>query len=359
MKIFYVSLFIIIFIGLSLFTSCDDENGEEYIGANPVIEETELNYSQINKTLFIAAKVIDPQGRDNIDSVKFDLYYLDSLSGNPGDFILSGQLYDDGQKGDIIKGDDVFSYLVDSSIIGSKEGYYKVFIQAFDLDGNHSEIEQAIEFVGLNSPPALYLVEAPEIFERGDTLLFKIRVSDPQGLEDIVAVIYSIKYPDGSLLVLPTFQMRDDGNFGDDYPGDGIYTVRQPYGKTGKNQGLFTFCFVAKDRHGALSDTLKVSIPNPGVTIIYPNGGESFYSGDTTEIKWESAYITNLVLQYTLNSDAEEPTFIVIDTVLASAKSYQWIIDSNIYADSCKIKVYDPNKISRYDLSDNSFSILP
>lgn len=353
----FFSLTIIIFMTLSF--SCFNNGVEEPDETDPVIEDVNLDYSQLSKSLFISAKVIDPQGWGDIDSVSFYLYHKDSASAITEDLFLYGNLSDDGPPEDIIKRDDVYSYIVDSSMIADNEGFYRVTVLASDSAGNTIDIISETEEVKQNSPPVIYLLEAPNSFERGDTLVFRIRASDIDGLDDIVAITYSVRLPDGNINADPTFQMRDDGKLGDEHEDDGIFTVEQPTNTESKLQGLFTFYFVAKDYCGALSDTITVPVSNPGVTIIHPNESDTLHYGNTLTIEWESAYISKLKLEYTMNSNGSPPSFeSIADNVSASKESYDWIIPF-VSSDFCKIRVSDKQQSSRYDLSDNPFSIEP
>jgi len=352
-------LILTLVIGMTMFFSCFNNGIEKPAKTDPVIENVSLDYSQLAKSLFISAKVIDPQGWEDIDSVSFYLYRKDSLSAATETLFLYGNLSDDGPPRDIIERDNVYSYLVDSSMIADNEGFYRVTVQAFDSAGNTSDIISETEEVKQNSPPVIYLLEAPDSFEKGDTLIFRVRATDPQGISDIRSITYTIKLPDGEIKPDYWF-LRDDGKFGDKDSLDGIYTVHQSTNPESKLQGLFIFYFVAKDYCGALSDTITVPVTNPGVTIIHPNESDTLHSGNKLTIEWESAYISKLKLEYTTNSNSSPPSFeSIADNVSASKGSYDWIIPYVGSYDFCKIRVSDNQQSSRYDLSDNPFSIKP
>lgn len=345
-------------VAIGLFVSgCDPGQTVKPAIEEPVIEELTLHYSQSRRNLFIAARVLDEQGRETIDSVGFALFTLDSSATVVIADFLAGRLYDDGSHGDIITQDGVFSLTVSSDQLADFEGYLKAVISAIDQDGNRSEPIDETVLVQENSPPVMYLLEAPSLFERGDTLKFKIRVTDAQGYDDILGVRYSIAYPDGHVLQDASFAMRDDGRFGDHQAQDGIFTVFQPYGTSGKNQGLFVFNFLARDRSGTDSDTLKVSATNPGVTVLTPNGGESFTAGDTLQIEWASAYINQMVVAISYNADQAVPEYSPIDTVAAVLEKFDWTIPADVSSDHCKIRLHDLQKASRMDESDEEFRI--
>jgi len=349
----FISLVILAF-GLA---SCFKPTTETPEPADPVIDSLAVHYSQMNKSIFIAADISDPQGTDDVDSVVFTLSRLASESSETGTPILTGRLSDDGPPEDIICRDGVFSFLIDSAIFGNRNGYYKVDVVAYDSDGNVSETISQKTKVEKNAAPTIFVLSTPTNFEKGDTLKFRIRATDPQGSDDIVSVSYGIRRPNGQYSEDPTWTLRDDGLMGDDHADDGIYTVFQPSSAQSVIQGLFTFYFVAKDINGERSDTLKAAITNPGVTVTFPNLQESFSVGDTLSIRWESAYVSSVQLAYTLNASATDPTFTNIVIITASTGLYRWKIPSGLQSSDCRIKAYDTSKSSRYDISDNSFTI--
>lgn len=359
MKKKFLLIILTAFIGFACINPIEEEDSL----TKPVINSVVLNYSQLNRTLFIAAEVIDPQGRNNIDSVAFQLYRKDSVSAPTEELFLQSCLVDSGLP-DIIWKDNVYSYLIESTTLVNREGYFTVKVQAFDKDGNTSEIETQSEAVAPNSAPVLFPIVIPEQFEKGDTLIFKIRVTDPQGSEEINyerAVSYVVKRPDGEYFADPTFYLSDDGTRGDEINGDGIYTVHQPSNRNSKYQGLFHFYFTAKDIHGTVSDSLICPVRNPGVTLISPNQADTLYAGETYRIEWESAYISNVILEYASNTNMTSPSWQTITTVTAIEYYYDWTVPSNVSSSYCKIKISDADSQfpNRVDDSDNEFTILP
>jgi len=345
-------------MSLLLVSNCERTPVNHAAEVEPLLQKVTLNYSQVTKTLFIAAQVDDPQGLADIDSVDFRLIRLPSANAETGMLFLQGRLYDDGTQGDIIIHDGIFSHLISADILSGYEGYYRVEVQAFDVDGHSSAIIKAEALVQANTPPSLFLLEAPTTFEKGDTLLFRMRVTDLQGYGDIAAVTYTVLQPTGILVSHPSFALRDDGKFGDEHAHDGIFTVQQPSNRESKLQGLFTFNFVGRDIHGASSDTLKVSVRNPGVTVLYPDLTDTLRSGQAITIRWESAYIDQVKIEYTIVANQSNPTYNSIATWPAAAGSYSWTIPS-VSSSHCKIRISDNTKLTRYDVSDREFIIQP
>jgi len=352
MQLLYRKLFILILVIIVLLlANCFDSSDNGRVEAIFEIRDLGFDYSFQDTSIFIWAEVFDPEGNENIDSVRFSIYKIADYSDEI--LIDSGFLDDDGTEGDIISNDGIYS----KKIIGINldEGYYKLTVIAVNKSGEETEPGIFSGYVSINSAPVIYLLEAPKSFEKGDTLIFKIRASDPQGLDDIVSVRYFIKLPTGEIKTHYTWALRDDGQFGDEVAGDGIYTVYQPSNRNSKYQGTFSFYFYAQDLSGLFSDTLRVDIRNPGVTLKSPNGGECYNLGDTIKISWESAFILQLKLEIII---VDKDQTINIDTVYAMVEEYNWVVPADFPMPSnCKIRVFDIEKDSRSDMSDEIFKI--
>lgn len=351
----------LIIVAIFTAAACVKPTPEE-LDTDPVIEAVTLNYSQLNKSLFIAAEVFDPQGVESIDSVIYYLFRRDSIQSDNETLFRSGRLYDIGPPLDIIRYDGVFSYLIDSTQLANNEGYYRVSVQAFDEDGNSSSIEEQETLVSPNSPPALYPLEIPRSFEKGDFVVFKIRVSDPQGYQDIAAVLFTVLRPDGTYRTDPSFFLSDagpaSGGWGDEIAGDGIFTTTIPTNANSHLQGDFTFYFYAEDIHGAVSDTLRRVLTNPGVHLTAPDNAITLTYNQTYTIEWESAYVNQVTIQYTTNANAATPEYTTITTTAAVLGAYEWTVPA-VRSSECKVKIFDPSNPRRFDVSDNNFSISP
>jgi len=338
---------------------CEKDILQKTTGTIPIIDRVTFNYSELNHSLFIAAAIDDPQGWDNLDSVIFNLYRIDTVTSISGTPFLNGKLCDDGPPRDIITHDGVFSYLIDSTELGSYEGYYRVYIQAYDLDGNVSDSSTATELVQANSAPELYLLSAPTSFEKWDTLKFYIRGTDIQGYDDMVGIYYSILRPDGYYGTDDSWFLRDDGILGDEKAGDGIFTVFHPSNPESRYQGLYIFYFFAEDYSGAMSDTIAIKITNPGVHITAPPSYATLHYNDILHIAWESAYISQVKVEYSLNANLPTADWVAVDTVAAALGNYDWVVPSLQSSNSCKVRVSDLSKPLRYDVNDYYLVIIP
>jgi len=354
MKRFIIAGLFLVIMG---YWTCENNAVEQTTETIPEIKALTLNYSELNHSLFIAAEVEDAQGWENIDSVTFTLYQISTAAYLTGTLFLSGNLTDDGPPRDIITRDGVFSYLIDSTELGSYEGYYRVYVTAFDTDGNVSESTTGTELVQANSAPELYLLSAPTSFEKGDTLKFYFRVTDLQGYDDIAAVPYSILCPD-DVYFDRYYTLNDAGVSGDEVAGDGIFTIFQPTNPESILQGLYYFYFFAEDYSGAMSDTITVKITNPGVHITAPASTETLHFGNTMQITWESAYISQVKVEYAFNANLSLPDWVAADTVVAALGKYNWTVPSTQVTNYCKVRVSDLTNSARYDVNDDYLVIV-
>jgi len=98
-------------------------------------------------------------------------------------------------------------------------------------------------------------------------------------------------------------------------------------------------------------------VSNPKMTVVTPNGGENWLTGQKYEIRWTAANVQNVKIEYTLDNT----NWISITDNAVSNGSYNWRVPSNINNKSelCKIRISDPTNLSRNDVSDKFFAITP
>ena len=97
------------------------------------------------------------------------------------------------------------------------------------------------------------------------------------------------------------------------------------------------------------------SIILPKLTVVKPNGAESFVVGKTDTIKWSSSNVANVKLEYTTNNGTNWNS--ILTSTPASVGSYVWTIP-NTPSTNCKVRISDVTNSSVTDLSDNVFSII-
>ena len=138
-----------------------------------------------------------------------------------------------------------------------------------------------------NDPPSIYDLNAPDFVAIGlDAGLFiHLSVSDPQGLDDIESVYFTIENSD-SVMLPDTSLMYDNGNSGDAIASDGIYTFALNSGNTPQEAGDYIYHFRAIDSDGLSSDTLGWMItvgedPSPYVyDSVAPESLQNSFPGD-------------------------------------------------------------------------------
>ena len=86
------------------------------------------------------------------------------------------------------------------------------------------------------------------------------------------------------------------------------------------------------------------------------NGGEIVISGEETQITWNSTNVSNIKIEYTINSG--QSWEVITSNTPAAAGSYNWTTPT-VSSDDCKIKLTDVSNINVYDKSNAVFSIKP
>lgn len=98
-----------------------------------------------------------------------------------------------------------------------------------------------------------------------------------------------------------------------------------------------------------------ISYP-PSVTVVSPNGGESWMAGTSKNITWTSISAGNLKIEYSINNGT---SWITIATNLSSASgSYTWTVPNTTSA-NCLIKITDIINTVLTDRSNSVFTITP
>ncbi len=219
----------------------------------PSIDSVRAVYNDISQRFFLEALLSDPQGLSNIDSVTYKAFKTGRADS------LTGSLNDSAVSGDIIRGDGRYSALLSLSLTDSGLGSFRFIISAIDFESNAAEESELLLDIS-NFKPELSFISASDSVVIGDNVFIEVAVTDSNGLSDIRKVTYDIfKNIDSTLLQDNTFVMRDDGLFGDNISGDGIYSVTQPTNPTG-DIGVFDFLITAEDFAGLKSDTLIVTV---------------------------------------------------------------------------------------------------
>lgn len=202
------------------------------------------------ESVFFSVRATDPNGADDIRevSVRIQASWVTEL-------VDPVFLRDDGIGGDAMPADGVFSAKADMRNVLKALGPHWVRFEAQDASGVRSvPIVLATTVVGVNGPPVLSDLAAPDAVSRQSTLpiLLNVRANDPQGPADIRRVYFNTTKPDGTPSSGNPFLMVDDGTKGDQTAGDGIYSLAIVI-NTQNDLGVYRFEFFAEDASGAVS----------------------------------------------------------------------------------------------------------
>jgi len=88
--------------------------------------------------------------------------------------------------------------------------------------------------------------------------------------------------------------------------------------------------------------------------ITAPNGGEKIKAQSNFTIKWQSAYVNNLKIEYSTNNGSS--WYLITNSANSSNKQYTWNVP-DIVSNSYKIKISDSLNNFIYDISDSVFAV--
>jgi hypothetical protein len=98
------------------------------------------------------------------------------------------------------------------------------------------------------------------------------------------------------------------------------------------------------------------------ITVVSPNGGETFSAGGTMPISWTSTNLSGVLLAIEIVRCSDN-TVITPEIVYNTANdgTHNWVIPTTFAAGQYKIKIYrvTPNPPAIFDLSDGCFTIAP
>jgi hypothetical protein len=232
----------------------------------PVIDKVNMNLNwNLANTSYnkVEAKIIDPQGTENIDSV------IVRISNPMGEILLSDQLYDDGayyhtNDGDVIAGDGVFSNRFDAATdIGKTTGEYQVEIQVFNSEGNQSEVSNTVINLGYSYTVEFIDIQKPDTLISGiDAAYLYVALMHPEGLQAIESLSFNL-YENNTTYLLKTIDMFNDGDFentGDIIAADSIFSFKMDSAFAAGFKGLYDLEFAVTDEFGAITRSSKYDI---------------------------------------------------------------------------------------------------
>jgi hypothetical protein len=92
------------------------------------------------------------------------------------------------------------------------------------------------------------------------------------------------------------------------------------------------------------------------LTLVAPNGGESWPVGSTQNIVWNSQFIDQFRIQYTVDDGANWKT--VKRIIAAAGGQAEWIIPNDV-SELCRVRIIDTEDANVFAESDTVFSIVP
>jgi hypothetical protein len=98
----------------------------------------------------------------------------------------------------------------------------------------------------------------------------------------------------------------------------------------------------------------QLSIIQPSITLLSPNGGEKWLAGDVRVISWQSVgNIQKVKIEFSANAGTTWST--IIDSV-ANLKAYNWTVPAS-FSTNCLVRVQDSRDGLLSDVSDSVFEI--
>ncbi|MEE8417963.1 MAG: choice-of-anchor X domain-containing protein [candidate division Zixibacteria bacterium] len=239
-----VILSIILSILVLINISCDGDNGTEpqAPGLSDIILES---YHHFADSIVVSILATDPQGIDDIDSVRGRYSYL-------GDDIFSDYVFfkDDGLDPDTIAGDGRYSVKFLPADGEFEFGFYLFSAQAIDKGGNVSMPLDTLFWTVDGDKPILFNPIGPDSLEKGSPDIYYIFINayDPGGLADIDSVYFIATRPDGSSNGIHQYMYDDGSTYEDSVAEDGRYTIGIQAPDTTSQSGDFVFTFYALDK---------------------------------------------------------------------------------------------------------------
>ncbi|WP_434388159.1 endonuclease/exonuclease/phosphatase family protein [Melittangium boletus] len=102
-----------------------------------------------------------------------------------------------------------------------------------------------------------------------------------------------------------------------------------------------------------IEDDGSTPVPSGRVTVVSPNGGESWTVGSSRAITWTSSDVTNVKLEYTADGSTWN---VIAASTPASAGSYTWTVPDTVTT-TAKVRVSDAGSATVSDTSDAVFAI--
>jgi uncharacterized protein (TIGR02145 family) len=117
---------------------------------------------------------------------------------------------------------------------------------------------------------------------------------------------------------------------------------------------------ISKTGQPAISDitdgTFSIIPIPPSVTVVSPNGGESYPGYSLQWIRWTSINVTNMGLSFSTDNGSTWNS--IAENIPASDQAYSWTVP-NIPSGQCRVRIRSVSDSTVTDISNATFSITP
>ncbi len=97
-------------------------------------------------------------------------------------------------------------------------------------------------------------------------------------------------------------------------------------------------------------------ISSKPVELGYPNGGESFRTGNSTVIYWGTSVVGNVNIEMTTNNGTSWQT--IQNNVPAAQRTYNWTVPAMATTSQAKVRILNSANLSQGDTSDAPFRVI-
>ena len=260
---------ILIIIPFISFFGCEqefDNSIENFNTDYQVVSVTPADSFYYNPSDSLLTITVEFNSVSTIQNVYCDVYSSDYTK------LSTVTLYDDGNssKGDVTKDDMIYSNKLPLSWV-YPNGIYNIKYYVTDNSNNSKQVAfSSFDYHNGqdNVAPVLSNLVLVDSTQRDVEITFSVDVYDENGLSDITKVYYELYRPNGSKVFnsegVYQFPLFDNGNTasnGDVTAKDGRYTVLLTFPTSSSvPAGEWKFEFTAKDRAGALSESIIKSV---------------------------------------------------------------------------------------------------
>ncbi|MFN4812772.1 MAG: T9SS type A sorting domain-containing protein [Bacteroidota bacterium] len=120
-------------------------------------------------------------------------------------------------------------------------------------------------------------------------------------------------------------------------------------------------CFVRVSNTNDLSvfdiNQAPFTITAPYITVVYPNGGETFQSGYDYFIEFDAVGVDSAMIEYSINGGTTWTPIISSYAIGSVTNYYQWVVP-NTPSNNCLLRIKDTQTGAIIDQSDFSFAIV-